>query len=131
MVEQVRIERYGEGELVQKLGQVPDGVRVILEGVVELQIPALQGAVVPVVQLKRDDLLGLTALTRQAVGASATALEDVAVLYIPVTIVDTLVKTRPGLARDIGSAIDYRQGLGKRALSEHGEVHAVDALVIA
>ena len=42
-----------------------------------------------------DDALGLTALTRQAVGASATASTDVAVLYIPVGIVDKLVKTRP------------------------------------
>ncbi len=131
MLDQVRIERYGEGELVQRSGQIPDGVRVILEGVVELQVPALQGAVVPVVQLKRDDLLGLTALTRQVVGASATALIDVAVLYIPVEIVDRLVKTRPGLARDIGSAIDYRQGLGARALLEYGESRGTEAMVIA
>ena len=131
MLDQVRIERYGEGELVQKAGVVPDGIRVILEGVVELQVPALQGGNVPVVQLKRDDLLGLTALTRQAVGASATALDDVAVIYIPVAIVDTLVKTRPGLARDIGSAIDYRQGLGMKALVEFGESRGTEAMVIA
>jgi small-conductance mechanosensitive channel len=131
MLDQVRIERYGEGELVQRDGQIPDGVRVLIEGVVELQVPASQGGTVPVVQLKRDDLLGLTALTRQTVGASATALTDVAVLYIPVTIVDTLVKTRPGLARDIGAAIDYRQGLGAKALSELGEARPSEALVIA
>jgi len=131
MVEQVRIERYGEGELVQKAGQVPDGVRVIIEGAVELQVPGMQGAVVPVVQLRQDDLLGLTALTRQTVGASATALVDVAVLYIPVSILDTLVKTRPGLAQDIGTAIDHRQELGRKALSEHGEPRVPEALVIA
>jgi small-conductance mechanosensitive channel len=131
MLGQVRIERFGEGELVQRDGQIPDGVRVIVEGVVELQVPASHGGAVPVVQLKRDDLLGLTALTRQTVGASATALTDVAVLYIPVTIVDTLVKTRPGLARDIGAAIDYRQGLGAKALSEIGEARPSEALVIA
>ena len=127
----VRLERYGEGELVQKAGSIPDGVRVIIEGVVDLQVPGSLGAVVPVVQLKRDDLLGLTALTRQTVGASATALTDVAVLYLPVGIVDTLVKTRPGLARDIGSAIDYRQDLGERALSAHGELRGTETLVIA
>ena len=74
---------------------------------------------------------GLTALTRQTVGASATALTDAAVLYIPVEIVDTLVKTRPGLARDIGAAIDYRQGLGDKALAEVGESRLTEALVIA
>ncbi|MEQ1736519.1 MAG: mechanosensitive ion channel family protein, partial [Rhodoglobus sp.] len=131
ILDKVRLERYGEGELLQRAGQIPDGVRVIIEGVVELQVPGLQGSVVPVVQLKRDDLLGLTALTRQTVGASASALSYVAVLYIPVSIVDTLVKTRPGLARDIGSAIDYRQGLGDKALSEIGETRLSEALVIA
>jgi small-conductance mechanosensitive channel len=131
MVDQVRLERYGEGELVQKAAVIPDGVRVIIEGIVELQVPVAQGGLVPVLQLKRDDLLGLTALTRQAIGASATALADVAVLYIPVGIVDNLVKTRPGLARDIGSAIDYRQGLGVRALTEYGEPRGHESMVIA
>lgn len=131
MVGEVRLEQYGEGELVQRPGEIPDGIRVIVEGVVELQVPAAQGAIVPVVQLARDELLGLTALTRQAVGAVATALTDAAVLYIPVGIVDRLVKTRPGLARDIGTTIDLRQGLGARALEEHGESRLPESLVIA
>ncbi|HEV7742045.1 MAG TPA: mechanosensitive ion channel domain-containing protein [Pseudolysinimonas sp.] len=131
MVDQVRLERYGEGEVVQKAGAIPDGVRVIVEGVIELQVAAAQGAIVPVVQLKRDELLGLTALTRQSVGARATALTDAALLYIPVGIVDELVKTRPGLARDIGASIDHRQHLGEKALASFGEPHALDALVIA
>ena len=131
MLDSVRLERFGEGELVQRAGVVPDGVRVIIDGVVELQVPASQGAIVPVLQLKRDDLLGLTALTRQAVGAVGTAVTDVAVLYIPVSIVDALVKTRPGLARDIGSAIDHRQDMGTKALSSYGEPRQLDSLVIA
>jgi small-conductance mechanosensitive channel len=131
MVDLVRLERYGEGEIVQKAGVVPDGVRVIIEGVVELQVPAAQGAVVPVLQLKRDELVGLTALTRQAVGAVGTAVTDAALLYIPVSIVDTLVKTRPGLAQDIGTAIDHRQDIGEKALTTFGEPRQLDSLVIA
>jgi small-conductance mechanosensitive channel len=127
----VRLERFGEGELLQRAGQIPDGVRVIIEGVVELQVPGKHGSMVPILQLKRDDLLGLTALTRQTVGAEAIALSYVAVLFIPVEIVDTLVKTRPTLARDIGSAIDYRQGLATKALSDVGETRLADSLVIA
>jgi small-conductance mechanosensitive channel len=131
IADQVRIERFGEGEVVQKAGVVPDGVRVIIEGIVELQVPASAGAVVPVVQLKRDELIGLTALTRQAVGAVGTALTDVAVLYIPVRIVDALVKSQPSLARDIGSAIDHRQHMGSEALATYGEAPQLDTLVIA
>jgi CRP-like cAMP-binding protein len=81
--------------------------------------------------LKRDELIGLTALTRQAVGALGTALTDVSVLYIPVAILDELVKTRPSLARDIGTAIDHRQDLGEKALVTFGEPLASDSLVIA
>jgi small-conductance mechanosensitive channel len=131
LVEMVRLERYGEGEVVQKAGEIPDGVRVLIDGVIELQVPASQGAIVPVLQLKHDELLGLTALTRQAVGAVGTALTDVAVLYIPVAIVDALVKTRPGLARDIGTAIDHRQDMGEKALATFGEPRQLDSLVIA
>jgi small-conductance mechanosensitive channel len=131
IADQVRIERFGEGEIVQKAGVVPDGVRVIIEGIVELQVPASAGAVVPVVQLKRDELIGLTALTRQAVGAVGTALTDVAVLYIPVKLVDALVKSQPSLARDIGSAIDHRQHMGSEALASYGEAPQLDTLVIA
>ncbi|MEZ5190321.1 MAG: cyclic nucleotide-binding domain-containing protein [Schumannella sp.] len=120
MVDQVRLERYGEGELVQRPGEVPDGIRVIVEGMIELQVPAAQGAIVPVVQLGRDELVGLTALTRQAVGTSMVAVTDAAVMYFPVAIVDRLVKTRPGLARDIGTTIDQRQELAAKALDEHG-----------
>lgn len=126
-----RLERYGAGELVQKAGVVPDGVRVVIEGVIELQVPGSHGAVVPVVQLKRDEMLGLTALTRQAVGAAGLALTDAAVLYLPVAIVEALVTSRPRLARDIGAAIDHRQDLGEKALAEYGEPRVLDALVIA
>jgi small-conductance mechanosensitive channel/CRP-like cAMP-binding protein len=131
MVDLVRLERYGEGEVVQRAGVIPDGVRVIIEGVIELQVPAAQGAVVPVLQLKRDELVGLTALTRQAVGAMGTAVTDAALLFIPVSIVDTLVKTRPSLAQDIGTAIDHRQDIGDKALTSFGEARQLDSLVIA
>jgi len=131
MVAHVRLERYGEGEVVQKAGPIPDGIRVIVDGVIELQVPATQGAMVPVIQLKRDELIGLTALTRQASGALGVALTDSALLYIPVSIVDTLVKSRPALARDIGDAIDHRQDLGEKALTTYGEPRTLDSLVIA
>ncbi|CAN5578731.1 mechanosensitive ion channel family protein [soil metagenome] len=131
MVDQVRLERYGEGEVVQRTDVIPDGVRVIIDGVIELQVPASQGAIVPVLQLKRDEMIGLTALTRQAVGAQGTAVTDVALLYLPVALVDNLVKTRPGLARDIGAAIDHRQDLGEKALTSYGEPRQLDSLVIA
>ena len=127
----VFLERYGEGEVVQRAGTVPDAMRVILSGVASLALPTGDGTLLPVTDLRRDDLLGLTALTRQAVAATATAATDVAVLVVPVALVDTLVKLRPGLARDIGMAIDHRQELGERALAAAGGSTDADSLVIS
>jgi small-conductance mechanosensitive channel len=127
----VRLERFGEGEVVQRAGTVPDGIRVIVSGVVELSVPGAQGVRVPVTQLQRDDVLGLTALTRQAVASELVALVDLAVLFVPAPVIDALVKARPALARDIGQAIDSRQDLGERALERAGEKRLAAALVIA
>ncbi|HEU0206334.1 MAG TPA: mechanosensitive ion channel family protein [Pseudolysinimonas sp.] len=127
----VKLERYGDGERVQKIGTVPDGLRIIVSGVVQLSVPGPAGAQYPIVQLKKDDLLGLTALTRQAVGANAVVIDELAALFLPVTLVDTLVKTRPALARDIGLAIDHRQGIGSKVMADVGESVQAGSLVIA
>ena len=131
LLDQVRLERFGEGETVQHAGDIPDGVRIIVDGVAELSIPAAQGARVPVTQLKRDDLIGITALTRQAVATDAVALVDLAVLYVPADVIDALVESRPALARDIGLAIDHRQESGRKALADAGARRVGEQLVIA
>ena len=130
MEQGVRLERFGEGEVVQRAGTVPDGIRVIVSGAVELSVPGAQGSRVPVTQLQRDDVLGLTALTRQAVASEVVALVDLAVLFVPTAVIDALVRARPALARDIGQAIDARQHLGAKALSHAGET-GIAGLVIA
>ena len=121
----------GDGELVQKVGQVPDGIRVIVSGVAQLTMPGEQGAQIPVTQLKKDDLLGVTALTRQPVALDVMVVDELAVLFVPIAIVDTLVKTRPALARDIGLAIDHRQQLSEKAAADAGMTPGPGSLVYA
>jgi hypothetical protein len=65
------------------------------------------------------------------VAVNAVVVDELAVLFVPVALLDSLVKTRPALARDIGLAIDHRQELGEKALIDAGESSAPDALVIA
>lgn len=115
------LQRFGEGEVVQRAGAVPDGVRIIISGNVELSVPASRGARLPLATLGRDDVLGVTALTRQVAGAEVVALVDLAVLFVPLAVIDALVRTHPELARDIGQAIDTRHRLVARALSDAGE----------
>lgn len=115
------LQQYGEGEVVQRARAVPDGVRVIISGSVELSVPASRGALLPVARLGRDDVLGITALTRQVAGARVIALEDLAVLFVPLPVIDDLVRTHPDLARDMGQAIDARLKLVAQALMDAGE----------
>ena len=113
---QSRLERYGEGEVVQRPNVIPDGMRYIVSGTASLAAPVEVGAEVKFANLQRHDILGLTALTRQGVASRATATSDLAVLFVPTAVLDRLVKTRPRLARDIGQEIDNRKSLADRAL---------------
>jgi small-conductance mechanosensitive channel len=130
LADQVRLERYGEGEVVQRVGTVPDGMRFILSGTVQLATPIAAGGELPVSQLGRKDVLGLAALTRQAVAVSATAASDLAVLVVPVAVLDRLVKTRPALARDIGTEIDNRRNRTLTALEKAGIEEPRDSLIL-
>lgn len=114
------LERYGAGETIQRVGAVPGGMRYIVEGTAALSVTAKDGTDIRFALLDRDDVLGLTALTRQGVAARATALTDLAVLYVPVAVLDALVKTRPRLARDVGIAIDHRAAQATAALEAAG-----------
>jgi small-conductance mechanosensitive channel len=116
----VRLERYGEGEVVQYPHAVPDGMRFVLEGTASIATPADVGAEVRFAVLDRDDPIGLTALTRQNVAAKVVAVTDLAVLFVPTAVLDGLVKTRPRLARDIGLELDNRRAMAEKALQTAG-----------
>ena len=95
-------------------------MRYIISGTAELATPLADGAELPFAVLDRDDTLGLSSLTRQGVAARITATTDLAVLFVPVAVLDGLVKTRPRLARDIGQEMDNRLSLAKAALAAAG-----------
>lgn len=120
LVPQVRLERYGAGEVVQRPLVVPDGMRYVVSGTATLTTPVDVGAEVTFAVLDRDDVLGLTALTRQGVSARIVATTDLAVLFVPTAVLDRLVKTRPKLARDIGLEIDNRLRQAREALARVG-----------
>ena len=117
---QARLERWGDGEVIQHSLTVPEGMRFIVSGTAQIATPIEAGAEVRFASLDRDDVVGLTALTRQGVFARITATSDTAVLFIPVTVLDGLVRSRPRLARDIGQEIDNRRALAHAALEAAG-----------
>jgi small-conductance mechanosensitive channel len=129
LVDSVRLERYGEGEVVQRAAVVPDGMRFIMSGTAALTVP-VDGAAIPVSVLSRKDVFGLSSLTRQVAGMDGTATSDLAVLAVPVAVLDTIVKTRPALARDLGVEIDNRRARALSALRRDGIEEPPDELML-
>jgi small-conductance mechanosensitive channel len=116
----VTLERYGAGEILQHPFAVPDGMRYIVSGSATIATPVDGGGELRFSALDRGDVIGLTALTRQGPAAVVTATTEVAVLFVPVAVLDELVTTRPRLARDIGKEMDNRRTLAFSALSAAG-----------
>lgn len=118
--ERVRIERYVSGEKLQHIGEVPDGIRLIDSGITQMVVEAAGGVRVPVTELTRDEIVGLTSLTRQGINAAVYAMSEVTVLAVPVDVLDQLVASRPELERDFGREIDNRRRLVREAYVKAG-----------
>lgn len=104
----VHLERYAAGETIIRVGTVPSAVRFVLAGSVELRVP-LEDTQLPVGRVEAGDYIGQTALTREALLTSAHAVSEVAVLVVPVDVLDAIVRRSPKLARDIGEVIERRR----------------------
>jgi small-conductance mechanosensitive channel len=111
------LTRYGTEEYLQFAGQVPKRMTFLVSGRVRLVASGDDGAIIPVRILEEGDFLGQTALTREAVTASAYALEEVTVLQIEREHIEDLVERKPLLLQDIGRAIEERRQSLRRALA--------------
>ncbi|WP_374945814.1 mechanosensitive ion channel domain-containing protein [Agreia sp.] len=111
-----RLEQYGAGETLQGVGVVPDSVRVVLSGVVELSVPYEQGRL-RIGVVERGEFIGQAALTRQKTSTVAVASRPVTVLRVPSSVVDDMVHKHPSLARRIGETLDNRRRLAADAVA--------------
>ena len=116
-----RLERYCGGESLLQPGIVPDGTRFILEGRVTLGIESEAAGFVVIARLGENDAIGLTALTRNVTISRAMATGDVDVLYVPVTLLDEVVRSHPALARELVSEAENRVAQARMALAAVGE----------
>jgi small-conductance mechanosensitive channel len=117
LLPRTQLTRYGAEEYLQFAGQVPKRMTFLVNGRVRLVASGNDGAIVPVRTLEEGDFLGQTALTREAVTASAYALEEVTVLQIDREHIEELVERKPLLLQDIGRAIEERRKSLRRALA--------------
>ncbi len=126
----VWLERYAAGEYVQHSLTVPDGMRYIVHGTATLNAPIPDGGELPISRLGKHEIIGLGALTRQAASTTIVALTELAVLYVPVRVLDGIVRKQPDLARDIGTEIDHRRDKAEAVLAAAGYAgHDPSALI--
>jgi CRP-like cAMP-binding protein len=101
------LARYGTDEYVQLAGKVPRRMTFIVNGHVHRSRPYPRGG----------DFLGSTTLTREPVGTTAYALDEVTVLQIEREHIEELVTRKPVLLQDIGRAIEERRASLRRTLA--------------
>ncbi len=112
----VVVQRFGDGEVTQPSGVVPDAMSVLLDGAGYLSLPAPAGETRSVLELGPGDLLSPTVLTREPAALVGVSVGESTVVRIPVDTVREMVRQRPDLARDVGAEIDRRRdaaGLGR------------------
>jgi small-conductance mechanosensitive channel/CRP-like cAMP-binding protein len=119
-----RIEQWGAGEQVQGLGVVPDSLRIVLEGTLQLSTPFEKGQL-EFALVERGESVGLTSLTRQATTYYATAARPVRILRVPRDAVDAAVRRNPALARRIGEQLDNRRRMSLDAITAAREASGV------
>jgi CRP-like cAMP-binding protein len=84
---------------------------------VRLTVTGEDGAIVPVRTLDEGDFIGQTALTREPVRATATAIGEVTALQIDREHIEVLVLRKPLLLQEIGRAIEERRANIRRVLA--------------
>ncbi len=118
--ENLRVVRYGDGEVVQEHGTVPTRMMFLLGGRVRLEIGSGDSPL-GIRTLERGDFLGQTALTREPVKADARAVDEVAVAWLDREHIETLVLRRPLLMQEIGRVIEERRESLRRLLASVGD----------
>lgn len=115
-----RLERYAAGEVLLRPGSVPTTTRFILSGRLMLGVDADAGFV-QILELGRNEAIGLTALSRTPTFTRAVALTELEVVSLPVAVLDDVVRAHPVLARELLAEQENRKRLTRTALAAAGE----------
>ena len=118
LAERMTIERYADGEIVHHIGSVPDAMRYLIDGQVEMRGALPDGSEVPVLQLQTGDYLGQSALSRTPTQATYAASTELRVLVIPLDVLDELVGSNHRLARELGRQLEQRRTAMTDALKD-------------
>ncbi len=117
LISHAKLERYGDGELIQRTGEIPDGLTFILAGEVQMTAPLEDGSEVVIWSQEEGSFLGQSALTRQPVLGSAYAIGEVTTVHVGRDKMADLVHQNPKLLQELGRTIEERRADVRRALA--------------
>lgn len=127
ILEGATLMRYGAGELVQRSGEVPDAMRFIVSGSIQLTATAEDGAEVLATTVDEGGYLGQTTLTRQTVIGSGYAVDEVTVVHIAREQIEEVVHGDPLLLQELGRSIEQRHDYMIRAVASTDSDDTVDS----
>ena len=104
-----RIVRYGAGEALQRMGEVPTAITFLTAGSVQLTEYDADGSEAAGVTLYEGSFVGLTALMRQPSFATAYALEEVTALELDREHLEEVLIRKPVLLQDLERIIDEQR----------------------
>jgi small-conductance mechanosensitive channel len=103
------IETYGQGEVLVWEGAIPSRLSCIVSGLVKVTAHATDGASVLVSEQDRGEIVGTSAVLREASPTRSEAATIVEVLQVPMDVVDRLSAAKPSLARTLNDLVQTRR----------------------
>jgi len=99
IAENTKVERFNEGDLVVKSGQIGDRIYFIFEGKVEVQIPDLHGDIRRHIILKKGEVVGeISLLINSTYSADIVALSNTTAFYLDHQNFKQLIEKHPDFA---------------------------------
>jgi small-conductance mechanosensitive channel len=118
LISHAKLERFGEGELIQRAGEIPDGITFVVAGEVRMTARLEDGSEVVIWSQEEGSFLGQSALTRQPVLGSAYAVGEVTTVHVARDKMADLVHQNPKLLQELGRTIEERRENVRRALEQ-------------
>lgn len=109
LVPHLRIETYGAGELVQVRGEVPDGLRVVLRGVLHARAGSDRSSWRVLGVLEPGDLVGETVVLDEPAPLDVAAVGEAEIAYLPAAAVNARVRGNPAVAHRLSEVIERRR----------------------
>ncbi|MEM8543579.1 MAG: mechanosensitive ion channel family protein [Cyanobacteria bacterium P01_H01_bin.119] len=125
LAHQAQVKYYGAGETIIQVGEIDDGICILLQGQVTLSCPDHSGNIRVISYLDTGDLFGEMSLLRNEPSlVSVTALQDVELVVLNGDAVFSVAQQRSNFALEMNHFIDERKKMVQRSTGSSSETMA-------